>query len=88
MFFVVLFHLILLSTKAVLCAEWPGLSLLERSYVWYLKNNESLLLGWSMLDQVHISRLLLSHLHMQGVEAEQRKGGQTLFSQGEREREM
>ena len=45
MFFVVLFHLILLSTKAVLCAEWLGLSLLERIYVWYLKNNASLLLG-------------------------------------------
>ena len=27
-----------------------------------------------MLDQVHIPRLLLSHLHMQGVEAEQREG--------------
>lgn len=40
-----------------------------------------------MVDQVHIPGLLLSHLHMQGVEAEQREGGYLLFSWGERERE-
>lgn len=34
-----------------------------------------------MLDQVHIPRLLLAHLHMHWVEAKQREGGQILFPQ-------
>lgn len=44
MFFAVLSICATESTKAVLCAEWLGWSSLERSYVWYLKNNEGLLL--------------------------------------------
>lgn len=32
-----------------------------------------------MLDQVHIPQLLLSHLHMQGVEAEQKREDGSFF---------
>lgn len=54
MFFVVLFHLILLGTKAVLCAEWLGFHLTRKNLCLVSKEQCEFAAWLINADQVHI----------------------------------